>query len=85
VARVGTREPPPPPPAQGRGHRLSDGRPGSVHPVSESPPREAQAGSLADPNPHADRKLSSSAGRPAENDRATGSPGSARPLSKRPG
>ena len=68
------------------GHRstLSEGRPGSRHPLSEAAPPAAQAESVARAdNPHADTKLSSAHGLTQERERedlATGHSGSSRPL-----
>jgi uncharacterized protein (DUF2267 family) len=65
----------------GQGHTLATGRPGSLHPLSEAHPREAQAESIARAeNPHGERKLSS--GRPdtAEQALANGRPGASASL-----
>lgn len=49
--------------ARGRAHSLATGRPGSSHPLSEGRPERAQRESIArSENPHADTKLSSTAG-----------------------
>ena len=45
-----------------RAPSMASGRPGSEHPISEAHADLAQPGSVADPNPHASSKLSSSAG-----------------------
>ncbi|NUP11419.1 MAG: DUF2267 domain-containing protein [Polyangiaceae bacterium] len=41
---------------------LAEGNPASLHPLSEAAPKGAQSGSVAEPNPHADTKLSSARG-----------------------
>ncbi len=82
-------EPPPPHhhhPHEGRRPTLSTGRPGGVHPLSETHANRTQRGSVARASdPHADIKLSTSEGTSVERDRrtlATGAPGSARPVSE---
>ena len=46
-----------------RPHHLSDAKPGSGHPISESRPPPAQSGSVArSPEPHSENKLSSASG-----------------------
>lgn len=44
------------------GHTLADGRPGSRHPLAETPPSRAQGESVAAENPHGATKLSSTPG-----------------------
>ncbi len=56
----------PPPYAQAHHHSLATGKPGSVHPISDSPPRGAQTESIGAKNPHGDTKLSSSDGETQE-------------------
>jgi uncharacterized protein (DUF2267 family) len=59
----------PPPYAHGqslRHHTLAMGRPGSRHPISESPPPPPQSDSVAAENPHASTKLSSASGETQE-------------------
>jgi uncharacterized protein (DUF2267 family) len=81
---------PPPPPSHARhhegGHRLSDGRPGSAHPISESAPRPAHSESVAQStDPHADTRISSAHGTTQEReqeDLAEGHPGASRPISE---
>lgn len=68
------------------GNTLATGRPGSNHPVSESPFGLGHSGSVARaPNPHGDRKISS-AGGPQRGGRgstlARGKPGPTRPISE---
>jgi hypothetical protein len=76
-------------PAMVEPHRtttLAEGRPGSRAPLDEARPRGGQAGSVADEDPHANTKLSSSAGTTQERDHDTladGHPGSDRPLAGR--
>jgi uncharacterized protein (DUF2267 family) len=41
---------------------LAMGRPGSQHPIAETPPDRTQAGSVSDDNPHAATKLSTTPG-----------------------
>ncbi|HEU0031722.1 MAG TPA: hypothetical protein VFQ53_13885 [Kofleriaceae bacterium] len=48
--------------AAARAQTLATARPGSRHPISETPPPPAQTGSVADPNPHDATKLSSTSG-----------------------
>jgi len=81
---------PPPPPGEGietirRRSTLAEGRPGSLHPVSEAAPSPGQTGSVVRaPNPHAGTKLSSSPGYAHErrgDTLATGEPGASRPPS----
>jgi uncharacterized protein (DUF2267 family) len=63
---------------------LADARPGSRQPMSEAPGRGAQRGSIADANPHAATKLSSTAGASQDRHRETlaeGRPGARIPLS----
>jgi uncharacterized protein (DUF2267 family) len=77
-----TDEPPPRPALDPRHDTLSDGRPGSQHPLSAG--RGAQRGSIADDNPHAVTRLSSTAGSNQERHRETlseGRPGARYPLS----
>lgn len=65
---------------------LAEGRAGSLAPVDEARPPGAQAGSVADEDPHADTKLSSSPGTTQEREHDTladGRPGSERPLAGR--
>jgi uncharacterized protein (DUF2267 family) len=79
-----TDEPPPRPALDPRHDTLADGRPGSQHPLSDAPGRGAQRGSIADDNPHAVTKLSSTAGSTQERHRETlseGRPGARYPLS----
>ena len=45
-----------------RHHTLATGAPGSLHPVSESRPRDASGHSVAERNPHGETKLSSATG-----------------------
>lgn len=59
---------------------LADGRPGSTTPVSESAP-SAQPGSVAEENPHEDRKVSSAQDVHAE-PISSGKPRSNRPVSE---
>lgn len=65
---------------------LSEARPGSRHPVSESAPRGAHSGSVsASPDPHADTKLSTAPGTTQEREHETlaeGEPRPERPLSE---
>jgi uncharacterized protein (DUF2267 family) len=66
-----------------RGRTLAAGQPGSARSLATARPRAAQSNSVADENPHADTKLSSSAGTTQEREResiAEGRPGSSRPL-----
>ena len=49
-----------------RHHTLATGRPGSEHPVSESPPPGPQLESVAAENPHGESKLSSATGETQE-------------------
>jgi hypothetical protein len=70
--------------APGPGSTLADGRPGSRHPLSEANPAHRDSVARSE-NPHADTKLSSSAGMTQErvsDTLATGKPGSHRPLSE---
>lgn len=79
-----TDEPPLRPALDPRHDTLADGRPGSQHPLSAAPGRGAQPGSIADDNPHAVTKLSSTAGSNQERHRETlseGRPGARYPLS----
>jgi uncharacterized protein (DUF2267 family) len=66
------------------GHRLSDARPGSRHPLSEAAPTRAHSGSVAaSDDPHRDTRLSTARGLTQEReheDLAEGHPGSDRPL-----
>lgn len=68
-------EPPPRPAPGGRRDTLAEGRPGSHHPLSDasSPAaqRGPQLGSIADDNPHAATKLSSTTGSTQERRRET--------------
>jgi uncharacterized protein (DUF2267 family) len=84
-------EPPPPldpdevqPPPRASRRTLSEGRPGSSHPLSEARPFAAQANSvIASDNPHADTKLSSARGLTQEREReslADGEAGARRSL-----
>lgn len=58
VARTSISQRPPPP-----SHTLATGRPGSLHPVSESRADRTQSHSVAaEPNPHGDTKLSGAVG-----------------------
>lgn len=70
----------------GAGRTLATGRPGSMHPVSESAPHRTHDESVASAaNPHADSKISSSQGMTQERDDqdlAAGKAGSERPLSQ---
>jgi len=78
-----TDEPLPRPALDPRHDTLADGRPGSQHPLSDAG-RGAQRGSIADANPHAVTKLSSTAGSSQERHRETlseGRPGARYPLS----
>ncbi|HEX8114368.1 MAG TPA: DUF2267 domain-containing protein [Kofleriaceae bacterium] len=78
-----TDEPPPRPALGPRHDTLADGHPGSHHPLSDAPGRGAQRGSIADDNPHAATKLSSTAGSSQERRRETlaeGRPGARYPL-----
>jgi uncharacterized protein (DUF2267 family) len=65
---------------------LADGRPGSHHPLSEAQADRAQQDSVArSDEPHADAKLSSSAGATQEREGetlASGKPGSSRPIGR---
>ncbi|MFL5357714.1 DUF2267 domain-containing protein [Archangium sp.] len=65
---------------------LSEGRPGSQHPISEYRPERAHTHSvLRADNPHGDTKLSSTSGFTQEREQETlaaGHPGSDRPLSE---
>lgn len=59
----------PPPYAEvhsARHHTLATGKPGSAHPLSESPPPGPQSESVAAENPHADTKLSTAHGETQE-------------------
>ena len=79
-----TDEPPPRQALDPRHDTLADGRPGSQHPLSDGPGRGAQHGSIADDNPHAATKLSSTPGSSQERRRETlseGHPGARYPLS----
>jgi uncharacterized protein (DUF2267 family) len=66
------------------GHTLAEGRPGSLHPLSEAARESAHSQSVVRAvNPHADTKLSTSRGLTQEREAeslATGRPGSSRPL-----
>ncbi len=81
---------PPVAPAEPRegaeGHRLSDGRPGSRHPISDVAPRGAHEHSVAaSDDPHADTRLSSTHGMTQERERedlAEGHPGPERTVSE---
>jgi uncharacterized protein (DUF2267 family) len=56
-------EPPPPrSTASTTAHTLAAGRPGSRHPIGESRPAAAHTHSVAERNPHAETKLSSTSG-----------------------
>lgn len=87
-----TREsrPPPRPPQRHEHHhaphRLSDGQPGSRHPVSEAAPHDVHEGSVASSrDPHANTRLSSTRGTTQEREHETlaeGEPGSERPVSE---
>jgi uncharacterized protein (DUF2267 family) len=67
--------------APANGSRLSDGKPGSAHPVSEASP--AQADSVAATGePHASTRLSSGPPRSEGHDLAEGRPGSEHPVSE---
>lgn len=63
---------------------LAEGRPGSVHPLSEARPEKAHSHSVAlNPDPHGDTKLSGSRGLTQERlgeTLASGRPGSKRPI-----
>ena len=75
---------PPPRALDPRRATLADGRPGSQHPLSDAPGRSAQRGSIADDNPHAATKLSSTTGANEDRRRETlsdGRPGARYPLS----
>ncbi len=77
-------EPPPRPAPDRRRDTLAEGRPGSRHPLSDASGRAVQHGSIADDNPHAATKLSSTAGSSQERRRETlaeGHPGARVPLS----
>lgn len=79
-----TDEPPPRRALDPRRATLAEGRPGSQHPLSDAPGRSAQRGSIADDNPHAASKLSSTAGASQDRRRDTlseGHPGARYPLS----
>ncbi len=73
-----------PPAMVRRDDTISSGQPGSRRPISGTRPPGAQTGSVADPNPHAGTKLSSSTGTTQERRHETfaeGKPGYDRPLS----
>ncbi|HVY48235.1 MAG TPA: DUF2267 domain-containing protein [Minicystis sp.] len=74
-----------PPPHGPRRTNLAEGRPGSAHPISEAAPVVAHAHSVArNADPHAETKLSSSAGMTQERMReslAVGAPGPKRSIS----
>jgi uncharacterized protein (DUF2267 family) len=79
-----TGEPPPRRALDPRHATLADGRPGSQHPLSDAPGGSEQRGSIADDNPHAATKLSSTAGSSPDRHRETlseGRPGARYPLS----
>jgi uncharacterized protein (DUF2267 family) len=66
-----------------RNETLATGRPGSRHPISETRPAARQTGSVADSNPHAGTKLSSTPGTTQERRHETfaeGRPGHDRSL-----
>jgi uncharacterized protein (DUF2267 family) len=68
-----------------RHHTLATGKPGSRHPVSESPPPPPQSESVAAQNPHADTKLSSAHGETQEREReslSTSHPRTARTIAE---
>jgi hypothetical protein len=80
-----TDEPPPRQALDPRHATLADGRPGSQHPLSAGPGGGAQHGSIADDNPHAATKLSSTTGSSPDHRRETlseGRPGARYPLSR---
>lgn len=65
---------------------FAEGRPGSASPVAEARRAGAQSASVAEANPHAGTKLSSSSGLTQEREHETlaeGQPGSTRPVSER--
>jgi uncharacterized protein (DUF2267 family) len=66
-------------PSRGTGTTLAGGRPGSRSPLSEASPAHAES-VVASPNPHGDRKISSSTG--SQRTLARGRPGSSRPISE---
>lgn len=72
------------PPAEQRGGTtLAAGRPGSAHPISDTPAPEHHRDSVADPNPHGASKLSSAEGTTQEREHETlaeGEPGPDHPL-----
>jgi uncharacterized protein (DUF2267 family) len=74
-----------PPVEPGQGSTLATGRPGSRHPVSDTPPVDAHRHSVArSQDPHADTKLSSSPGLTQErlgDSLAEARPGPAHPVS----
>ncbi len=68
-----------------RRNTLAEGRPGSRHPMSESPPPAAHEHSVAEKNPHEDSKISSARGTTQEGigqTLAEGKPGPKRPISR---
>lgn len=75
----------PPPAGAARGHTLATGRPGSRHPIAESPATRAHSHSVVrEDNPHGETKLSSTRGLTQEREGeslAAGQPGPSRRIS----